>query len=221
MTTWPDPIDRYLADVGRALDPLPPAQRADVLAGIEAHLSDALAEGASPAAVIADLGTPEAIAAQALEDAAPPRPRYLGPRRIAQIVAFAFALFVSIGLATVIPVYTTVTTSQSECVLTTSPDGSSGSGTCTPAPAETVESTATLADANGPFVVAVVLIPIFLTLLPLVALGRVHLPVSIVGTVLLAAGCAIAGFTIGLFYVPALLASAVALFLPTAAKMRA
>ncbi len=71
----------------------------------------------------------------------------------------------------------------------------------------------TLLEEQGPSVLLPVLAPVILVLLPFACTGRVLLVVTIVVSALLLGFCALAGFTIGLFYLPALALSIVALIL--------
>jgi len=105
---WPEPVSRYLESVRREIASLPAGYRDDVLSGIEAHLTDSLADGLDPSEVMAALGTPDSLAGQAFEQyhqETASRPAYFTPRRIAQLVAFAL-MIAGLIFALVFPVST-------------------------------------------------------------------------------------------------------------------
>jgi uncharacterized membrane protein len=56
-------FERYLSDFNNALSRVEPAERQDALREIESHFADAAAAGASPAEVVARLGSPRLLAA--------------------------------------------------------------------------------------------------------------------------------------------------------------
>ncbi|WP_127130078.1 hypothetical protein [Georgenia sp. SYP-B2076] len=72
-----DPAAAYLDDVARMLADLNPLDRAEVLAGLREHIDAALADGPQPPtaervdAVLAELGPPDRVAAEALADRSP------------------------------------------------------------------------------------------------------------------------------------------------------
>jgi uncharacterized membrane protein len=62
-------VPQYLTRLAEALDVLGPQETAEIVAEIEGHLSDAIAERNGRAeAVLADFGTPEALATRILEE---------------------------------------------------------------------------------------------------------------------------------------------------------
>lgn len=73
MNTTQHPlVNRYLSDLARLLDRLPPGDRAEVLAGVQEHIEAGLAErglatDADVAAVLTELGPPDAVAREAFE----------------------------------------------------------------------------------------------------------------------------------------------------------
>lgn len=81
MNTTQHPlVTHYLDDLGRMLDHLLPADRAEVLAGVREHIEAGLAErrGATDAdvsAVLGELGPPEAVAREAYESGLGPGPQ--------------------------------------------------------------------------------------------------------------------------------------------------
>ncbi|MFC7403486.1 hypothetical protein [Georgenia alba] len=115
------------------------------------------------------------------------------PKQVAQLLAVVLALATSIAYLFV-PAYEGVVS-----------DGTTETTT-----------TATLLEENGPHVLAVLAFPVLLTLLPLLVRGRAARWVGPVSVALLATFVVLGGFSIGLFYVPALLASVFGLALPTA-----
>lgn len=75
-------------------------------------------------------------------------------------------------------------------------------------------STKGFVDVNGPWAIAVVLIPVVLAGVPLLQHGRMKRPAARVATVLLCIFVFLSGFTIGLFFLPAAVCAVVALALP-------
>ena len=128
------------------------------------------------------------------------------PARVLQGVAFSLAVAGGIALL-LIPTYTSV---------------SSVGGPGIPDTPEVTEHLTLLA-VNGPSILVPLLIPVFLTGLPLLIRGNPWRGVSIAATVLLAAFAVLGLASIGLFYLPALFASTGALLVrptekPTAAS---
>lgn len=110
-------VDRYLDDLGRMLATASPVDRADALGSVREHLDDALASLGHPAtedditAILAQLGTPEDVAAGLLESGivdagtptqpAPAAPRAPGDTSAvgALVAGIAAVLLPFIGLA--------------------------------------------------------------------------------------------------------------------------
>lgn len=116
----------------------------------------------------------------------------LDGRRVVQLVALLLAVAASSFLA-LVPVYSGAATSTSS------------DGTVT-----TTQQTATLLEVNGPGALAVLLVPVLLTAVPALWFGRGRTPAAVVGTALLALGCVAGLLTVGVFYLPALVAAGLA-----------
>lgn len=67
-------VDAYLADVAARLAWMPDGQRAETLDGLAEHIAQRLADGDMTGNVLADLGSPETIAAAAGEPSGGPAP---------------------------------------------------------------------------------------------------------------------------------------------------
>jgi hypothetical protein len=116
------------------------------------------------------------------------------PARVLQGVAFALAIAGAL-LMLLLPMYASETSS-----------GGSGSPN-----GPVVTEQLTLLAVNGPAIFVPLLIPVLLTGLPLLVRGKPWRGLSVAATVLLAVFALIGLASIGLFYLPALLASAGAL----------
>jgi len=92
---WPEPVDAYLREVRHRLADLPAGYRDEVVSGLAEHANDRLAEGDDPAAVVAALGDPAAVARQAREEAPAAGPRRPS-RRVAQATALVLAVLAAI-----------------------------------------------------------------------------------------------------------------------------
>lgn len=122
---------------------------------------------------------------------------FFDAKRWVQLAAVVLVLAAAVYLASV-PIYSgetiTITESGEEIRTTTA---------------------STLSDVNGlALALAVTAVPLLLTGIPLLVSGRARQLVSIGCTLLLAAGVFVSGFTVGLFFAPALLAAAAACFVP-------
>lgn len=82
------------------------------------------------------------------------------------------------------------------------------------------ETSATLVQVNGPSVLVLLAIPIAISLLPLFARGRAWQPLSITAAILLGFWVFVGILSIGIFFVPAMIAEAAAACLPTRATPR-
>lgn len=115
----------------------------------------------------------------------------------------AFALTIAVALAVLfLPTYASETSSAGSG----SPDG------------PVVTEGLTALAVNGPAILVPLLIPVFLTGLPFLVRGKPWKGVSIAATVLLAAFAVLGLASIGLFYLPALVASTAALLVRPPAK---
>jgi len=114
--------------------------------------------------------------------------------RVLQGVAFALAIAATL-VVFFLPLYTSV---------------SSVEGSGIPGTPEVTEQLTLLA-VNGPGIFVPLLIPVFLTGLPLLVRGKPWKGLSIAATVLLGAFAVLGSASIGWFYLPALLASTGAL----------
>jgi len=97
----PQEVEAFLTRLRRALWFLPKADQRETLAGVIAHVEDSLDAGATAAAVLVQLGTPEVIAEQAAVEfeqrtGRAARPRFLGLARVLQFAAFAYALVIAV-----------------------------------------------------------------------------------------------------------------------------
>lgn len=120
-------------------------------------------------------------------------------RRLGQVLARVAAAVAAL-VVLVVPMYSSVTQY---------PDGR-------------VETSAkAFVDVNGTWAIAVVLIPVVLAGVPLLLRGRAKRPGAIVAAALLCLFVVIAaGFTVGLFFLPAAVCAVIALLLPSTAADR-
>lgn len=116
-----------------------------------------------------------------------------GAKRVAQLVALALVVAAILAIL-VIPSYESVTTD------------SSGHETVT---------VSNVLSVNGLGVLAVLAIPFAISAIPMLVRGRAWNTVSIVAAVLLGVFAAIAALSLGLFFVPALIAEIVAACIPS------
>lgn len=124
---------------------------------------------------------------------------------VTNVSAFVLATAASLLLLAV-PVYTTV--------------GSSAvvhGGTSSPLPVITRASESTLLEQNGPAVLVALIVPVLITLVPLLDRRSGRWPWLLASAITLTVLCFLAGFSIGLLYLPA----AVALWIATALSRRA
>ncbi|MGO4784729.1 HAAS signaling domain-containing protein [Cryobacterium sp. W22_MBD10_FK3] len=93
-------VNRYLTQLSKELSSLPKQYREDVLDGIRVHINDALEQGGLDiVTVLEHVGTPQAVAGQALDDyyeesGRSERPAYSPLGRKLQVCSFALALLV-------------------------------------------------------------------------------------------------------------------------------
>lgn len=117
--------------------------------------------------------------------------RYWGAKRLVQVIALALAVL-GAWLMLEVPSYGTATTDSHG--------------------AETAE-TLSMLDAVGPAALGLAAVPVAIAVLPLFGVGRARQPLAIAGSVLMACFVLLGILSIGFFYVPALLAGLVAVFL--------
>jgi ABC-type sulfate transport system permease subunit len=116
---------------------------------------------------------------------------YWGAKRLVQVVAIVLAVL-GAWLMLVMPSYGTASMESG--------------GT------ETFEMLSML-DAVGPAALGLAAVPVAIALLPLVGVGRAWQPLSIASSVLMGCFVVLGILSVGFFYVPALLAGLVAVFL--------
>ena len=121
------------------------------------------------------------------------RPRYCNAKRIVQFVAAALALAAVLAVA-LLPSYIEVSTTS---------DGGE------------VVTSSTVLQVVGLWFLLVLAIPLAITLLPLPARGRAWQPLSIISATLLTLFTILGSLSIGFYFLPAMIASIVAAFLPT------
>lgn len=191
----------WLREIDRRLKPLPDSDRAELLDGLRGHFADTLSPGATPRDAISKLGSPSSIAEQAFQEyqdrtGIDPRPRFLSGKRVAQLIALAL-LIAGILTILIVPSYESVTSD------------SSGHQTVTE------NNVLTL---GGPGLLATLAIPLVISAAPVLIKGPAWQPVSITAAVLLGVFTAIASFSFGLFFIPALIAEITAAFLPSSGR---
>ena len=94
------------------------------------------------------------------------------------------------------------------------------SGVASDSNGNSAETSATLVQVNGPSVIVLLAIPIAISLLPLFTRGRAWQPLSIAAAVLLGLAVLLGSFSIGIFFVPAMIVEVVAACFPTRAASR-
>jgi hypothetical protein len=118
---------------------------------------------------------------------------YWNAKRVAQLIAFVLATVAAIAVL-FIPSYTTATSDS---------DGS-----------ETIGSS-TVWEVNGPIFLIVMAIPLAITILPLLVRGPSWPAVSVIAAVLIGLFAVIGSLSIGFYFIPAVAAELVAVFLPS------
>lgn len=187
---YPETVRRYLCEVAESLAPLPAKDRREVLDGIAGHIEEALERGGDPESILSSLGTPEQVASEAL-DGQPglEEPGYLNIKRVLQLIAVA---------ATGLPVLAAKLIVL-EVRYTGYSDGSE------------VRESVRLIDATSPILL---LLPVLLSLAPLLSRGRAWQPVSVMTTALLTLYVVFASGTSGAAFLPAAVLAVAALFFP-------
>lgn len=125
-------------------------------------------------------------------------------KRLMQLIAFIAAV---VGSAFVLfaPVYSIVTGSSS---------GSSSGSTSGSTSGHVVETTQTLIDVNGAWVIILAIIPVVVAAFPLLLRGRSRVVATIVAAVILVVFVGISAASIGLFYLVSAMSALVAIFVP-------
>lgn len=201
MNTLPVAARRYLDALEAALAGVPLAARTAILDDVEAHLSDAAADGRDVDATLAALGTPAEVARDAREQlgvdaASDPAER---SARFLHWSAVVLALITAAFIIFILPTYVTATEAAST-------GGASG---------ELVElTTETLFGEHGIGIALLPLIPAALALLPLVLNRPLRKPAGWVVAGAVTVLCVVAGLTIGGFYVPLALVLWAAMLVP-------
>lgn len=190
----PGQAEGYLIHLDRALDQLPVEDRAAIVADVTDHIRAQLARGEAIEQVLANLGAAQEVAAAAFDRPMTERVALLPTRwwtatRVAQLTAAA--LFAVAGLLIAfVPLGTAVT------------EGSTPNGTVL----SDVQNT-TLADDVGWYaVMAFVSVPLLLAIVPMLLDGHAHRISTIAAAVLAFLFCVLALASIGLFYLPGVLA---------------
>ena len=202
-TTWPPVVQQYLRALKLDLASLPEEFRRDILAGVTAHISDSLEQGDDAERVLSVLGSHAEVATQAFdqyerESGVNPRPRYFSLKRVLQIVAFVFTIAAAL---VVIFLPGSIEVSQ---------DSTGRQAVTTP----------TLIQSSGGAILVPLLIPVILTVIPLLVRNRGWQATSIVATVILAVFAIIASASIGMFYLPAVVAAVTSLFIPSRKRIK-
>ncbi|GAA1991744.1 hypothetical protein [Microbacterium pumilum] len=120
-------------------------------------------------------------------------------KRRVQIAALALAVLAAVVLL-VVPTYESVTVSS---------DGGE------------ISTSLTMLQAVGPWIFVVLLVPVLATAVPVFARGRAWSVLSMIGAIVLSGFVILSLLTIGMFFVPAAIASVVAACLPARGKMAA
>lgn len=188
----PGKADKWLHTVQARLADLDPGQREELVDGFRSHIQESIDAGGDVDAVLAELGSPGAVAADALKAETPGGPRYLNAKRVLQIVGVVLTVAAA-AVMSVLPSFESVTTD------------SSGH--------EKIE-TQTLLEVQGIAFLIVLLIPVLVAAVPLFLRGRAWQVTSIVVAAALALFVILGALSIGRFYLPAAIIEIVAIFVP-------
>lgn len=191
----PSRATQWMRQVGKELSALPKERREAILDDLQEHISTGLENGTGVEEILSQLGTPEGVADQWLDEQG--KLPYFTPRRIAQVIALALAvsatmllLFLPLGIEV-----TEVATGPDEPSVTTGTRG------------------VTLLEAQGPVVLIPLLFPVLAAALPFASRGPAPRSLAIISAVFLGGFTALGLFSIGVFYLPALTAALAGVFL--------
>ena len=187
---YPETVRHCLREVAERLAPLPAKDRREVLDGIAGHIEEALERGGDPEGILSSLGTPEQVASEALDgQQGIEGTGYLNVKRVLQLITVA-----ATGLPVVAAKFIVL-----EANYTGYSDGSE------------VWEYVRLVDAASPLLL---LVPVLLSLAPLLFRGRAWQPVSVITTALLTLYVFIAPGSSGSAFLPAAVVAVAALFFP-------
>ncbi|MBN9612190.1 MAG: hypothetical protein J0H64_01765 [Actinobacteria bacterium] len=210
-----DPAEQYLRALDRALADAPAGAREAALDDVRAHIADATAEGRPLDATLARLGPVDAVARQYRDELGlPTEPTELteptgstgsngADQRAAAVMHWANVLLgavTGVFVAFLLPMFAS-SSETSEAWSGSATESGSGSGS-SDLGTITETTTQTLIQQAGPGAAVLALIPALLAILPLVLPRAARLPVAIGNAVVVTLLCFVAGFTIGMFYVP-------------------
>lgn len=192
-------ITRYLDALETELRGLPSLPREAILDDVRAHVADALESGRDPEAVLAALGTPDAVARDAREQFGVVTGMTPADRaaRILHLATVALAVVTAVLVSFVLPSFAMEELSMS----------SEGTGS-------TLQTATSLFAQYGVGIALVTLLPAVLALLPLALPVAARRPVAWVNAVVVTVGSVVAGFTIGGFFVPVALLMWAAILVP-------
>lgn len=109
--TMPPEAQMWLRAVEKKLDSIERADRLEIVDGLRAHILDALDRGDNITTILNRLGTPAAVADQAMSEIEPARSeepaKHLNARRVLQLIAFALTIVATLIIG-FLPSYTAV-----------------------------------------------------------------------------------------------------------------
>lgn len=196
MGALPEIAKRWLTDVEHRLDGLPVTQRRELLTNFKVQILHDLKAGFSPEAVLNRLGSAKEISDRVLEEfdresSVSGGQRYFSYKRLVQAFGAVFALGASIAIL-LMPLYAVEETNSH---------------------GDRVFTAATVLTEMGPVTLMIVAIPVLVASLPLATLGRYWQPASILAAILLFSFALFSSFTIGLYYMPAVILLIAAVFM--------
>ncbi len=136
------------------------------------------------------------------------RSRYPTTKRVFQLIAFALVV-VADAVLLLVPTYSSAASS------------SSGDSSQATAATTSVETTQTMLQVVGPWLLVLLAVPLAAALLPLWARGRAWTVLSLVSASVLGVFVLLGALTIGMFFVPALVTAIVAACLPSVPRASA